>query len=220
MTAYPNNKTDDLIRDFQDGGPDAPIPPEAWDGKLLTPDGVLGPRTEWALHLADLPRLRREVARIAIGELGEKETAPNDSARIRVYKAPLDGKPGEAWCAYGVSYVLREARVPGAIYTASARTCLHQFPLTTDPEVCDLAGWVNPDGTGHVFFVFGFAVNPGGSSLPLDVIGLEFNSANMVRLTQRPRGGLLFSQLPTPAWRGLVADKAIPRVLRDNASTR
>lgn len=219
MTAYPNNMTDDLIRDFQDGGAEH-IPPQAWDGRLLKPDGVLGPRTEWALHLADLPRVRRDVARVAWGELGERETAPNDSPRIRVYKEPLNGKPGEPWCAYGVSWVLREARVPGAIYTASARTCLHQFPLTTDPQVCDLAGWVNPDGTGHVFFVFGFAVNPGGAHLASDVIGLEFNSANRVRLTRRPREGLLFSRLPTPAWRPLVVDKAIPRVLRDNASTR
>lgn len=210
--------TDDLIRDFQDGG-DFLTPPQAWDGALLTPDGDLGPRTEWALALADLPRIRRDVARVAIGELGEKESAPNDSPRIRVYKEPLNGKPGEAWCAYGVSYVLRVAGVPGAIYAASHRTCLHQFPLTTDPQPWDLFGWTNPDGTGHVGFVAGF--NPPPVPLAgLEIVTLEFNSGNCVRMCQRPRDGLLFSRLPTPAWRSMILDKTIPRVLRGKDGTR
>ncbi len=116
--------------------------------------------------------------------------------------------------------MLREARVPGAIYAASHRTCLHQFPLTADPQPWDLAGWTNPDGTGHVFLVAGFALNPAGALLPPEIIGLEFNSADRVRLTQRPRDGLLFSRLPTPAWRALVSDKTIPRVLREKEGTR
>jgi hypothetical protein len=218
MTRYPNNMTDALIRDFQDGS-DQHIPPQDWTGALLRPDGALGSRTEWALALADLPRLRRDVARVAAGELGERETVPNDSPRIRVYKEPLSGKPGEPWCAYGVSWVLREARVPGAIYTASHHTCIHQFPLTTDPQPWDLAGWTNPDGTGHVFFVAGFAVAP-TPGVATEIIGLEFNSANMVRLTQRPREGLTFSSLPCPAWRSLIVDATIPRVLRTKEGTR
>lgn len=210
--------TDDLVRDFQDGSSE-PIPPSAWDGALIHPDGDLGPRTEWALALADLPRLRRDVARVAIGELGEKESAPNDSPRIRVYKEPLNVAPGLPWCACGVSWVLREARVPGAIYTASAHLAIHQFPLTTDPQPWDLFGWTNPDGTGHVGFVAGFA--PGPVPLAgLELVTLEFNSANMVRMCQRPRDGLLFSRLPTPAWRSMILDKTIPRVPRTSDGTR
>ncbi len=211
---YPNNYTDELVRDFQDGGSEH-IPPQDWTGAMLKPDGALGPRTEWALALADLPRLRRDVARIAIGELGERETAPNDSARIRVYKEPVGTEPGKPWCAAGVSWVLREARVPGAIYTASARLAIHQFPLTTDPQPWDVGGWVNPDDTGHVFFVAGFW--PGA---PFDVVTLEFNSANTVRMCQRSREGLLFSRLPVPQWRSLILDAKIPRVLRETAGTR
>src|ERR1043166_5864340 len=60
MASYPNNMTDDLIRDFQDGADDV-IPAQDWSGQLLLPDGDLGPRTEWALALADLPRLRSSV---------------------------------------------------------------------------------------------------------------------------------------------------------------
>ncbi len=222
MANYPNNYTDELIRDFQDGGSEH-MPPQDWTGAMLRPDGALGPRTEWALALADLPRLRRDVARIAIGELGERETAPNDSARIRVYKEPVGVAPGLPWCAAGVSWVLREARVPGAIYTASARLAIHQFPLTTDPQPWDVGGWVNPDGTGHVFFVAGFNRSPQDGLLTptsWDVVTLEFNSANQVRMCQRPREGLLFSRLPTPAWRSLVLDAKIPRVLREKEGTR
>jgi hypothetical protein len=202
------------------GGDGHAFPPQDWNGALLSADGNLGPRTEWALAMADLPRLRRDVARVATGELGEKEVTENDSPRIRVYKAPIGGKPGEAWCAYGASYVLRTARVPGAIYTGSARTALHQFPATLNPQPWDLAGWVNPDGTGHVFFVAGFAPNPEGGLLPLDVVGLEFNSGNSVRLTRRPQAGLIFAQLPTIEWAPLILDTAIPRIKRETAGTR
>ncbi len=200
------------VRDFQDDAPGYAQPPTDWSGALLKADGDLGPRTEWALAMADLPRLRREVGRVAIGELGEAETSENDSPRIRVYKAPIGGKPGEAWCAYGVSYVLRQAHVPGSIYTGSHRTCLHQFPLTDTPLPWDLFGWTNADGTGHVGFVAGYAPEPG------QYVTLEFNSANRVRLCRRPREGLTFSRLPTPAFVPTIL--GAPLVLRAKEGTR
>lgn len=189
--------------------------PSDWQGKSLLPDGNAGLHTRYALAIADLPYVKREIHRVAAAELGggAHETSENDGPRIRVYQA-LTGAPRQPWCASFVSWVLHNAGYP-ALHTASAKACLEQFDeLTEHPALLDLFGWRNRDGTGHVGFVWGFDADS------TDVITLEGNSADRLRLCQRPRDGLEFRRLPCPPEFANVIDATIPIVVRSTDGTR
>jgi hypothetical protein len=177
-------------------------------------DGRAGPRTNWALAIDDLPRYRRDIVRIACAEVGacEMPLGSNRGPRVDVYLAPT-GLGGVPWCAAFVSWVLRQAALPGATYTASARKTLEVWPEVGSPIPGDLFGWVNPDGTGHVGFVIGYAA---GSE---DVATLEGNSNNCVRVCQRPRAGLQFRRVDPGA--GARAEvSGVPLVKRQTEGTR
>ena len=176
------------IRDFQAASRD-------WTGAPLKVDGQLGPRTRWAMAIADLPRWRRDVVRRATDMHGACES-PNGSNRgewVDAFLRPAGIGLGHPWCAAFVSWVFRECGlledVPGG-YHVSAAKLLRALPAQIgEPTPGDVFGWVNPDGTGHVGFVLGAANR-------LNVLAtIEGNSENRVRCCWRPRASLQIATL-------------------------
>lgn len=163
-------------------------------------DGQLGPRTRWALAIADLPRHRRDIVAIACSQVGVVETPPGSNRGVAIdgYLRPT-GLSAVPWCAAFVCWVLREAGCLGGDaalrYTPSAAQCLRQLrPAVSGPLPGDVFGWVNPDGTGHV----GFVIGDDGEGDGQDVVTCEGNSRNGVRINRRPRAGLSFGVVPQP----------------------
>jgi hypothetical protein len=212
------------IRRFQSEASD-------WTGRPLTVDGQLGPRTRWALAIADLPRYRRDIVRTATLEHGvvEEPLGSNRGAAVDAYLKPAGVGLGQPWCAAFVSWVLREAGCLGELrYTASAATMLRQLrpcvgeplpgdvfgwvlrPCVGEPLPGDVFGWVNPDGTGHVGFVIG--------SEPRDIITCEGNSRHGVRVNRRPREGLMFCRVEQPLVLVAAEVPGLPLTVRTEAT--
>jgi hypothetical protein len=183
-------------------------------------DGQLGPKTRWALAIADLPRHRRDIVQVACSQVGVEETPPGSNRGVAIdgYLRPT-GLSAVPWCAAFVSWVLREAgALEGLKYTASAAQCLRQLrPAVHGPLPGDVFGWVNPDGTGHVGFVIGDDGTPAGA-----VITCEGNSRHGVRVNCRPRDGLSFGAVPQPLVLvgAIVDDPRVPLVARSFEGTR
>ncbi len=176
--------TPNAIGAFQASGKD-------WAGKPLTVDRALGPRTAWALAIADLPRYRRAIVERACARAGiaESPVGSNRGPEIDVWLANVGASPGDPWCAAFVYAVLAQTGVE-AKAVASARLCLAQYPECVHPLPGDVFGWVNAGGTGHVGFVIGFTAE--------GVATVEGNSANGVRVCSRPIAGLSFRRVPNP----------------------
>jgi hypothetical protein len=190
--------------------------PRDWNGALLGIDGDLGWRTKWALSMEDLPRFRRRVVRQACLWRGTVESpiGTNRGPLIDQWIRDAGGTPGDPypdpWCAAFVRAVLLAADVP-CIRTMSAKKCLEQFERidANDALPGDLAGWVNPDDTGHVFPLIG--ITPEGASM-------EGNSDNRVRLCARSADGLQFRRVTVEQFRPIVRDA--PLIIRATAGTR
>lgn len=190
---------------------------KAWDGKQLRDDGALGPRTEYALSVADMPLFRRNIYDQLMHCHGQREpNGDNRSSWIDARVRRAGGTPGEPWCAANVYCVLQDAGVD-CLRTMSSVACLHQFPLVSDPEPMDLGGWENGDGTGHVFFVGGYwypEVNVQG------VVTFEANHDNKFMLCRRTMEGLQFRRVVAPSYAANILDASIPIVTRTVQSTR
>lgn len=186
-----------------------------WTGRPLTVDGQLGPRTRWALAIADLPRYRRDIVRTATLEHGvvEEPLGSNRGAAVDAYLKPAGVGVGQPWCAAFVSWVLRESGCLGELrYTASAATMLHQLrPCVGVPLPGDVFGWINPDGTGHVGFVIGSDGTPAGG-----IVTCEGNSRHGVRVNIRPREGLRLCTVEPPLVlvQAVVSDAYAPVTFR------
>lgn len=184
-----------------------------WNGALLLNDGDPGARTQWAMAIDDLPRFRRVAVRTACLLRGTMESplGSNRHPLIDQWVRDAGGTPGDPWCAAFVYHVLTQAGVP-CRRTVSARQCLEQFQLLDPNDVLpgDLAGWVNDDGTGHVFPLIGLT--------PEGVAGMEGNSDNRVRLTSRVREGLQFRRVACEQYLPRVKDA--PLIVRATAGTR
>lgn len=184
-----------------------------WNGALLLDDGDLGWRTKWAMAIDDLPRYRRAIVRLACYYRGsvEEPFGSNRSPVIDQWVRDAGGTPGDPWCAAFVYYLLTQAGVP-CRRTVSARQCLEQFEkiAANDVQPGDIAGWVNDDGTGHVFPLIGLTFE--------GVAGMEGNSDNRVRLTSRVIEGLQFRRVPGEQFPSFVKDA--PLIIRATAGTR
>lgn len=197
-----------------------------WTGKPLKADGKLGPRTRWALAIADLPRHRRDIVECACSQVGVEEAPLGSNRGVAVdgYLRPT-GLSAVPWCAAFVSWVLREVGVlgeDGTRYTASAAQMIRQLrPATHGPLPGDVFGWVNADGTGHCGFVIGDARS---ATWPDAVLTVEGNSANRVRNCVRPREGLSFGVAPQPMVLVSAAvdadERGVPLVVRSSEGTR
>lgn len=190
--------------------------PRDWNGALLGLDSDLGNRTKWALAIEDLPRYRRRIVRAAVLWRGVVEVPEGSNRGELIDEWVLDagGKLGDSYCAAYVRAVLKAAGVP-CIRTVSAKECLEQFELI-DPAVQevlpgDLAGWVAPDGHGHVFPMIGYTKE--------GIAGMEGNHGNRVALTSRVRDGLQFRRVPQPdSFTATVFDA--PLAVRSMSDTR
>lgn len=155
-------------------------------GKMLGVDGVLGPETRWAMDVASLSSERRLVLAEAQKHIGLTETSPNDepTGTIDGWLKTCHAREGDPWCASSASCwlsVSTPVRIAGAIKLGK------HFPETDTPWALDLFWYPTDDkGHGHVGLVIGVGVT--------EVMTLEGNCNNAVRVVRRPRRGLHFSR--------------------------
>lgn len=183
-----------LLKEFQNEH-------HSWTGVPLSVDGDLGPRTQWALAIDDLPLFRRRIADGLLFCTGVKETTgANRDPWIDHIVLEAGGKLGDPWCAALVHYILTTAGVD-CLKTVSSVACQRQFPITHDPQPMDLAGWENGDGTGHVFFVAGFVEKRYGGT---EVVTFEGNSHDRFRMCVRAKAGLTFRAVQAPTYQAII----------------
>lgn len=157
-------------------------------GQRLEVDGVLGPETRWAMDVASLSSERRNVLSRARQYIGLTENPPfsNDDPAgiIDGWLRACGAREGDPWCASAVCawlYPSVEVHIPGAVRLGK------HFPATDNPWALDVFWYPTDDkGHGHVGLVIGVGAT--------DVMTLEGNCNNAVRVMRRPRKGLHFSR--------------------------
>lgn len=158
-------------------------------GKALVVDGVRGPRTEWAEDFETLCAARRGIIREAQLYVGLEEEPPGSNADpagfIRAWLLRSFARPGDPWCAAFASMAL-SAGLPQQVRVAGAQALGKRFPKTTQPVTGDLFWYPTGPVKGHVGLVLGVA--------PLEVMTLEGNCDNAVRVVLRNRSELRFSR--------------------------
>lgn len=173
----------------------------------LQVDGIAGPRT-WASMRsgapAGIPRgwradtesaraAVREVIRVAVAELGQREEplGSNRGRRVDLYTG-MQGKPpelsGPAWCAYFCSWVYRASDPPSPFGRMGSVLGIYRWGeahrrLVEEPQAGDLALVRRAGGRGHVGLVV--SVLDDGR-----LCTVEGNSGNQVAARVRERGAL------------------------------
>lgn len=169
------------IRDFQRTHLDH-------EGKALKVDGVRGPRTEWAEDFETLCAARRNIITEAQQYIGLTEDPVGSNSDpggfIRGWLARCFARAGDPWCAAFASYCL-SAGLATQVREASAQRLGKRFPPTSLPVVGDLFWYPTGPVRGHVGLVLGVA--------PHEVMTLEGNCDNAVRVVRRDRAELRFS---------------------------
>lgn len=168
------------------------------DGKKLLPDGILGPKTQWALALDGFPGWRKAIVVGALQFVGIQETGgENRGPEIDVWLGACGVQQGNPWCAAFVSAMLRLAGI--SMSCALVRDLPRHLERTETPLPGDVSYWVRPDGTGHCGIVTGIS--------RFDVSVVEGNSGDGVRAGRRTIGPLAFLSSGKPmmpsAWEGL-----------------
>lgn len=184
--------TEDEIRRFQESHYD-------WEGERLEPDGVLGPRTRWALAIARLdPRRQAIVARatacVGVTERGGTNRSKDIDAWLERCGAPL----GSAWCAAFASWCISVAGLP-TVKQAGAQALGRSMLATRAPVPGDVIWFKTGVWTGHCGIVVGVG--------PDEVATVEGNQRNAVRCLRRIRAEVNFARVvdvPTPP--GLVVE--------------
>lgn len=194
----------DQIRAFQDR------PSYDWLGMRLKPDGILGPKTRWALAVAELDPRRQAIVENACGFVGltERETNrhPDIDAWLQRCGAPL----GSPWCAAFASWCisvngLKNVRVASAQKLGQLHT-----RATTRPVPGDVMWFPTGEWTGHCGIVVGVGLDA--------VATVEGNQDNAVRLVRRLRSQVrfgdvlnrseVFGEVPVPPGLPLVPVRA------------
>jgi hypothetical protein len=168
------------------------------DGLRLVADGVMGPKTAWALGLESLPQWRQDVVLGALKWVGLREQGENRGPEIRVWLEACGVQEGNPWCAAFVSAILRGAGI--GCNEASVARLRAKFPRTETPVPGDVMCFLREDGTGHTGIVTGVSADR--------VSTCEGNSQDGVRAGWRPKAGLDFvvpMGQPLPGvWSGLT----------------
>lgn len=152
------------------------------DGQRLVADGQLGPKTQWALDLEQLPSWRQQIVLGALHWVGFHETGENGGTEVTAWLGACGVQPGNPWCAAFVSAILRGAGI--ACAEASVSHLARKFPESDPPLPGDVSYWIRDDETGHCGIVTGVQ--------PDRVSTCEGNSADGVRTGIRPMHGLSF----------------------------
>lgn len=180
------------------------------DGRFLTPDGVVGPQTRWALEHpfgapqsngysdlipAGLEPGRHELLRVAVGERGviEDPIGSNRSPRIDEY-APSWAQ-GTAWCCWYMSWCDLQAAgeyTLGRIHGACQRAweAAQRLGLARGPDELPRPGdafLVYSPGRGRMTHI-GFTLRVSADGDTIDTS--EGNCANRVKIGRRRRAEL------------------------------
>lgn len=125
-------------------------------------------------------RTRHEIVGRAFTHVGHSETSENDSILIRAWLRLCGIVTPAPWCAAFASWCLGDRAMAGALKLGRS------FPATLNPQPGDLMYFATGGGKGHVGIVV--AVNE------LEVLCIEGNQRNRVRLIRRLRSEVLFSR--------------------------
>lgn len=172
------------IKAFQRGHSD-------WEGNDLEVDGILGPRTAWALAISRFERRRQAIVARACSCVGMREDTPNRSVAIDTWNRRAGARLGSPYCASAASWCIS---VEGAeeIREASAQQLLRMLRPVNTIQPGDVGGAPTGKYTGHVGIVIGQA--------PGEVAMVEFNHGNRVAVVRRSTVGLTFcTNLSDPA---------------------
>lgn len=147
-----------------------------WLGKPLVVDGLLGPRTRWALAISRLDPRRQAIVARACSFVGMAEESTNRGPSIDAWLRRCGAAPGNPWCAAFASWCLSVAYMP-EVREASAQA----LGRSLRPALLVLPGdvmWFATDGWhGHCGIVIG--AGPG------EVAVVEGNHGNRVALVRR-----------------------------------
>jgi hypothetical protein len=165
-----------------------------WNGKPLSHDGDIGPKTAWWIGIESLPETRQRIVRIALGHNGKTEDAgrPNRSVWIDEVQHPAGIGYGHPWCILFPSNVLRAAGLKDWPYHAGAYAMI---------EWAKKEGLVTQSPLPGDIFAFTYNVNQayspghGGIVLAADAlweVSVEGNVGDSVKVGKRARSGLTF----------------------------
>lgn len=164
------------------------------EGKPLAVDGVMGPRTLWAMAVDSLRYERKVVLARAIESIGIREVPMGSNRgpdidywlqRCGVTIPPKGvAAPQNAWCAAYISWVLSQANWRefkyARVYDFVHKSGLKQITVEqTQPS--DLGCFLQPDGTGHIWLLTGKEMTEKGWV----TMNIEGNTSNAVRCTLR-----------------------------------
>lgn len=160
--------TSDDLREFQRAHLD-PF------GRPLTPDGLNGPKTQWALDLFSCSPRRRAVVARAQSALGITEDPPgsNRGPRIDQWLQRCHVSTGQPWCAAFASWCLDTVAIAGALALGE------RFHPTAFPYPGDVMFFSTGGGKGHCGIVVGVGAH--------EVMTIEGNCGDAVRCVRRAR---------------------------------
>lgn len=157
-----------------------------WTGERLLDDGVLGPKTRWALAIAALDPRRQAIIARAAACVGIVELDGNRGREIDEWNERAGARLGSSWCASFASWCISVAGLP-EVKEAGAQALGKRFPATRSPRPGDLGWFRTGKWEGHI------GPYIGGDA---DFAALiEGNSGNGVRVVRRRRDLLEFSRV-------------------------
>ncbi len=144
-------------------------------GKPLSIDGVLGPKTQWALDLFSCSPRRRAIVARAQSALGISEEPPgsNRGPRIDEWLQRCHVSTGQHWCAAFASWCLETVAIAGALALGA------RFLETVSPYPGDVMFFPTGGGKGHCGIVLGVSAH--------EVMTIEGNCQDAVRVVRRAR---------------------------------
>lgn len=155
-----------------------------WEGNPLAVDGIPGPRTRWAMAIAQLDTRRQAIIERACGSVGLREIGgPNRGGAIDAWLEHCHAPLGSPWCAAFASWCLS---VPGLPVTrqAGAQALGKSLWATRTPIPADLMWFPTGAWEGHCGIVIGVSADT--------VATVEGNRANGVRLQLRELKDVFF----------------------------
>ncbi len=146
-------------------------------GVPLNPDGVQGPKTQWALDLFSCSPRRRAIVARAQSALGVTEDPPgsNRGHRIDEWLQRCHASTGQPWCAAFASWCLDTVAIAGALALGNS------FPPPSVVAVRpgDVMFFATGGGKGHCGIVVGLGLH--------EVMTIEGNCQDAVRCVRRAR---------------------------------
>lgn len=165
------------IRAFQERSYD-------WTGERLKADGVIGPKTAWALAVSRLRLPRQAIVARACACVGVIERQTNRGPEIDTWNERAGAALGSPWCASFASWCISVSGHP-VVREASAQKLGKNLPATRDPEPGDVMWFPTGAWTGHCGIVIGCGVS--------EVACVEGNQNNAVRVVRRIRAAVKFA---------------------------